>query len=245
MGKGRRETSALRTLRTQLQQTLEHLEMVDVSLRLASSTAAKSGDKNQPLQKALGISGRYETLGLPAKQHQQRVNHSRHLSLELAIRALYDHFLDYVREVLTEVHENQPLELVRDAAVDLEPWEVAQAEDEAGLRRLNLRNAFRHLEARGSASLILDRTVDELGLAVKDQVRDNALQYLQMRSLFLYNDGRADAEYAQEFGSSMRVKEGHKLPRNSKLGRKAVQAVETLCLQLDKQLLHKRLLKAS
>lgn len=245
MGKGRRETSALRTLRNQIQQTLEHLEIVDASLLLTRRMAGRAKDENQPLLHAMRVNGRYETLNLPAKQHQQRVNYSRGQNLELAVRVLYDHFLDYVREVLTEAHENQPLELVRDAAVDLEPWEVAQAEDEAGLRRIHLRNALRHLEARGSAELILDRTIDELDLAVKDQVRRNALQYLEMRNLFLYHGGQADSEYAREYGSSMRVQEGHKLPRNAKLGRQAVKAVETLCMQLDKQLLHKRLVKAS
>lgn len=245
MGKGRRETSALRTLRTQIRQTLEHLEMVDASLLLTGRTAGQAKDKNQPLLHAMGVNGRYETLNLPSKQHQQRVSFSRGQNLELAIRALYDHFLDYVREVLTVAHETQPLELVRDAAIDLEPWEVAQAEDEAGLRRIHLRNALRHLEARGSAELILDRAIEELDLSVKDRVRQDALQYLEMRNLFLYNGGQADARYAREHGSSIRVKAGHKLPRNAKLGRKAVQAVETLCIQLDKQLLHKRLVKAS
>lgn len=245
MGKGRRETSALRALRNQIQQTLEHLEMVDASLVLTGRTAARANDKNQPLLHAMGVNGRYETLNLPAKQHQQRVNHSRGQNLELAVRTLYDHFMDYVREVLTVVHETQPLELVRDAAVDLEPWEVARVEDEAGLRRLHLRHALRHLEVRGSAELILDRTIDELGLSVKDQVRSNALQFLEMRNLFLYNGGQADGKYARDYGSSMRVREGHKLPRNSKLGPRAVKAVEALCVQLDKQLLHKRLVKAS
>lgn len=245
MAKGSRETAALRSLRNQVQQTLSHLELVDASLALTARTASRAGDANQPLLKALGVNGRYDTLHLPARQHQQLVNQSRGQNLELSLRAFYTHFLDYLRSVLQVVHKRQPLELVRDAAVDLEPWEIAAAEDEEELRRLHLVHAFRNLEVRGSAELLLDRTVEELGLALSDEVRTEALQYLELRNQFLHNGGRADERYARIYGESMRVKAGNNLPRSAKLGRKAAKAIEALCVELDRQLLGKRLLKAS
>jgi hypothetical protein len=245
MGKGSRETSALRTLRSQLQTVQTHMELVDASLSLAGRTAAQAKDKNQTFLKALGVGGRYETLHTPARQHQGMVGNSRGLNVELALRAAYNHFLDYLRSVLQTVHKNQPLELVRDAAIDLEPWEMAAAQNEEDLRRMHLHHAFRHLEVRGRAELLLDRTSEELGLSLNERLRTEALAFLEMRNLFLYNNGMVDERYANIYGELMRVKPGNHLPRNAKLGRRAVKSIETLCIELDKQMLSKRLLKAS
>lgn len=245
MGKGSRETSALRTVRNQLQQVQAHMELVDASLSLAGRTAAQSKDKNKSFLKTLGINGRYETLHVPSRQHQGLVGNSRGLNVELALRAAYNHFIDYLRSVLQTVHKHQPLELVRDAAIDLEPWEMAAAQNEEDLRRMHLDHAFRHLEVRGRAELLLDRTAEELGLALSEHLRTEALAFLEMRNLFLYNEGKVSERYANVFGEMMRVRAGNHLPRNAKMGRRALKSIESLCIELDKQMLSKRLLKAS
>lgn len=245
MAKGSRETAALRALKNQVQQSLAHLELVDASLSLAHQTLAEAPDKNQPLLQALRVNGKYDTLHLPARQHQQLINVSRGLNLELCLQAFYGHFLDYLRSILLSIHKQRPLELVRDAAVDLEPWEIAGATDEESLRRLHLLHAFRNLEVRGSAELLLDRTVEEVGLALSEPVRREALQYLEMRNLILYNGGAADERFARAFGNTLRIRPGQPLPRSAKLGRKAARAIEALGIELDRQLLTKRLIKMS
>lgn len=245
MGKGNRETAALRSLRSEMQKVLQYLEVVDASLALANRTAANAKNKNSPLLKALGVKGKYDTLHLPAKQHQQVVNFARGFNFELEIRNLYHLFLEYVRSVLLPIHKKRPLELVREAAVDLSPEEVAGAIDEEALRQLHFRHALRHLEVRGEVALLLDHLTEDLDLSLDERLRREALQYLEMRNLFLYEGGEVSESFAREYGKELGVHPGGKLPKNSKLGRKAAHAIESLCVEIDRQLLGKRLLKAS
>lgn len=245
MGKGSRETAALRTLRNQVQQALLHLELVDASLILTTQTLGQSKGKGQSLVKALPISGKYETLHLPVKQHQQVVNYARSHNLELALVELYQAFTEYLRATLHRIHQEHPLDLVRDAALDLDPAEAAAADGEDALRELHFEHAFRNLEVRGNAELLITRVIEETGISIDEAVLREALMFLEMRNLYLYNEGTVDERYAKRFGNDLRVKEGGKLPRNTKLGRRAMRAVEKLCLDLDSQLLKKRLLKAS
>ena len=245
MGKGSRETAALRTLRNQIQQALLHLELVDASLILTTQTLGQSKTKGQSLVKALPISGKYETLHLPAKQHQQVVNYARSHNLELALVELYHAFTEYLRTVLHRIHREHPLELVREAALDLDPAEAAAADGEDALREIHFEHAFRNLEVRGNAELLITRVIQETGVSIDDAVVREGLMFLEMRNLYLYNEGTVTESYARRYGKDLRVKEGGKLPRNTKLGRRAMRAVEKLCLDLDAQFLKKRLLKAS
>lgn len=245
MVKGSRETAALRTFRNLVQQALLHLELVDASLLLTAQTVSQSKDKGKSLLKALPIGGKYETLHLPAKQHQQVVNFARGHNLEVALIHLYRGFTEYLRTVLHQIHRNRPLDLVRDAAVDLDPAEAAAANGEEELRELHFEHAFRNLEVRGNAELLVTRIIEDTGVSIDDGVRKEALMFLEMRNLYFYNEGVVDERFARSYGSDMRVRAGGKLPRNIKLGRRAMRAVEKLCLDLDAQLLKNRLLKAS
>jgi len=244
MGKGSRETAALRTLRNLVQKTLLHMELVDASLLLTGQTVGQAKDKRQSLLKAMPIHGKYESLHLPAKQHQQLVNEARGHNLEMALVRLYRGFIEYFRSVLHAVHRNRPLEMVRDAAVDLDPAEAAAADGEEALRELHFVHAFRNLEVRGNAELLVTRVIEETGVSIDEPVQKEALMFLEMRNLYVYNGGTVDDRYARSFGEELRVKPGGRLPRNIKLGRRAMRAVEKLCLDLDSGLLKNRLLKA-
>lgn len=245
MAKGSRETSALRTFRNRVRQGLHHMELVDAALILTTQTASKVQNKKQSLIKGLPISGKYETLHLPAKQHQQATNQARNRNVEMVLVEIYTAFTEYLREVLLAIHRREPLELVRDAAVDLTPAEAAAAGDEEALRELHFERAFRNLEVRGNAEVLVHGVLEATGVSLNDEVIREALMFLEMRNLYLYNDGVVDERYARSYGKDLRVKAGDRLPRNAKLGRRGLRGVEKLCLDLDSALLRNRLLKAS
>lgn len=245
MARGSRETTALRNFRARIQQTLQHLELVDAALVLANHGASGVKDRNQPFLKALGIPGKYETLHLPVRQHQQVCNFARGHNLELALVEMYACFTDYLRSVLKKIHREHPLELVRDAAVDLDPAEAAAAGDEETLRNLHFEHAFRNLDVRGSAELLVERAIGETGISIDEGVKREALLFLEMRNLYLYNGGVVDERFARAYGKEIKVSAGGRLPKNIKLGRRAARGVEKLCRDLDEQFLKNRLLKAS
>lgn len=245
MGKGSRETGALRTFRRRAQENLEQLELVDAALAVTHQILSQANTRGKSLLKALPISGKYETLHVPAKQYQGMIHRTKTGNVDQAFLRLYAHFTDYLRETLRQAHRERPLELVREAAVDLDPAQAAAADDEEALRRLHFEHAFRNLEVRGDAELLVDRTIEDTGVSIDPSVRNEALMFLEMRNLILYNGGKVDGEYARNFGEDLKVKAGDELPRTTKLGRRGIRGVEKLCLDLDGQLIKSRLVKTA
>jgi hypothetical protein len=211
------ETSALKALRSRLRSTLQHLELVDAALSLAEKVANEFHDRKAPLSKALGIQGKYETLQLPAQQVKQVGNFSRGENLELALLAVYTHFMDYLRTVLPEVDQRHPLGFLADEA------EAGQASWERRLQRF---------EGRGGVEELVGQIVLGTGVPLDPEVGREAHAYLAMRDLYVYNGGLVDEDFARYHGE-WNAKPGNKLPKNLKIGRSAVRAVERLAVDLD------------
>jgi hypothetical protein len=211
------ETPALRTLRSRIQSTLLHFELVDASLTLAEMVAGKTTDKKVSFLKAIGVQGKYETLQLPATQYRQICNFARGENLEAAIQGLFTHFMDYLRGVLPDVHRRFPL-----------PFLAVKGED-----RPNWERALQRYEGRGGLEALIGGIIQTTGIAIDPEVGREAHTYLAMRDLHVYNNGLVDEDFARLYGAAWSLAPGNKLPRNVKIGRSAMRAVEKFALQLD------------
>lgn len=219
MAKVDTESPALRTLRTRLRSSLQHLELVDAALSLVEE-AAKGADPKLPLLKALGLPGKPETLQVPARQAGQLCNFSRGENLELALLAFHVHFLDYLRTVLADVHLRHPLHLLAGGMEGEPSWE----------------RIVQRFEGRGGADELVGRILEATGVQLDPDVGRQAHVYLSMRDLYVYNGGLVDEEFARLHGGLWHLQPGHKLPRNLKIGRTAAHALERLATELDAKL---------
>jgi hypothetical protein len=217
------QEAALRTLRTRVRSTLQHFELVEAALSLVEAVADRAADRKQPLTKALGVQGKYETLQLPAQQARQIGNFSRGENQELALVALHYHFMTYLRDVLPAVHRRQPLgSLIAGTGGDGgEPGEIPW-------ERLLLR-----FEGRGGVEDLVGRLIAATGIRLDPEVGREAHGFLAMRDLYVFNGGLVDEEFARLHGASWNAVPGHKLPRNLKIGRSAAHAIERFALDLD------------
>ena len=213
------ESPALRTLRTRLRTSLQHLELVDAALSVVEEAAKRSADPKQPLLKALGLTGKPETLQVPARQAGQLCNFSRGENLELALLAFHVHFLEYLRTMLADVHQRHPLHLLAGAESDVS-WE----------------RIVQRFEGRGGADELVGRILEATGIDLDPDAGRQAHAYLAMRDLYVYNGGLVDEEFARLHGDLWHVEPGHKLPRILKIGRTAVHAIERLATELDAKL---------
>jgi hypothetical protein len=218
------ETTAVKTLRSRIRSTLQHLELMDASLGLVEKVVgAAETDKKQPLIKAMGVPGKYETLQLPAQQMRQVCNFSRGENLELAILALYTHFMEYLRTVLPEVHRRFPLDF------------LIQGQDVPGKAgsAFSWERVLQRFEARGGIEDLIGRIVQGTGARIDPEAGREAHAYLAMRDLYVFNGGLVDEEFARFYGKEWNASPGNKLPKNIKIGRLAAHAVERLGLELD------------
>lgn len=214
------QDAALRTLRTRVRSTLQHLELVEAALSLVEAVADQATDRKQPLTKVLGVPGKYETLQLPAQQARQVSNFSRGENQELALVALHDHFMAYLRDVLPAVHCRRPLlSLIRDE--DLAAGEISWERVLVGFG------------GRGGVEDLVSRLIEETGIRLDPEVGREAHGFLAMRDLYVFNAGLVDEEFARLHGSAWNAMPGHKLPRNLKIGRSAAHAIERFAADLD------------
>lgn len=220
MTKSDAETPALRTLRSRLRSSLQHLELVDAALSLVEATAQKAADRKQPLPKVLGVPGKYETLAAPAQQAGSLCNFSRGENLELALLAFHTHLLEYLRTVLPAVHRRHPLHLLTGPAEGEPAWE----------------HILQHFAGKDGLDELVGRLLEATGIDLDPDVGRQAHAYLAMRDLYAYNGGVVDEEFARLHGDLWHVQPGHKLPRNLKIGRTAVHAIERLATELDAKL---------
>jgi hypothetical protein len=216
------ETMALKTLRSRIRTTLQHLELVDACLHLADKTAGEVEDKRQTLLKSLGVPGKYETLQLPTQQVRQVTNFSRGENLELALLAVYAHFMDYLRTVLPHVHQRHPLAFL---------FAGVAAEEASGPP--SWERVLQRFEGRGGIEELIGRIVEGTGIAIDPETGREAHAYLAMRDLYVYNGGLVDEQFARFYGTEWNTSPGNKLPKNLKIGRSAMHAVERMGVQLD------------
>jgi hypothetical protein len=204
------ETAALRALRTRVRSTLQHLELVDAALSVVEAASEKAADRKQPIPKALGVAGKYETLQMPAQQARQVCNFSRGENLELALLALHNHFLAYLRGALPEVHRRQPLPFLAEGDAALQPF-----------------------EGRGGIEDLIGKLIAATGIQLDPEAGRQAHGFFAMRDLYVYNGGLVDEEFAKLHGEAWNAQPGHKLPKNLKIGRTAAHAIERFATELD------------
>ena len=222
MARPEEETTALKTLRSRVRTTLLHLELVDACLNLADKVAGAGEDKRQPLIKTLGVGGKYETLQLPTQQYRQVTNFSRGENLELALLAVYVHFMDYLRTVLPPVHQRHPLTFL---------FQGVEAEPGGGTP--SWERVLQRYEGRGGIEELVGRIVEGTGIRIDPEAGREAHAYLAMRDLYVYNGGLVDEQFARFYGNEWKTTPGNKLPKNIKIGRSAMFAVERFGVELD------------
>jgi hypothetical protein len=98
---------------------------------------------------------------------------------------------------------------------------------------------FRSIEELKSTSKLLDKILKDTKVNVPKNVIDDALTYLEMRHLFIHNHGLVDEKYAQTYGKrfTQNLKAKKELPTKLTTFTKALTAITTLIVEIDKQLI--------
>ena len=237
------ESKSFQTFRSEIQYLKQHLQVIDASLTNSGRWLGKYKLKTDKITKALGTTDtKHDTLNHPVSDYLRIFNYTRSKNAEFSAIELYNAFSVYMKSILTEMYKCNPIHIVGKATgnpnftyVDLVSFGNYQAIENEMINRV-----FRKLEDERSTTKLLDKILSHTSIQIPDELKKNSLMYLEMRHLFIHNNGKADEHFAQTY-SVLSVRANNKLPTNFDTVTNAIQTVYELIDFIDKQLIIKNL----
>jgi len=234
------ESVSFQTFRSEVQYLNQHLQAIDASLTNTCKYLAKYKPKTDLIPKALKLpDGKHDTLNHPVSEYLRIYNYTRSKNAEFSIIELYNAFSVYMRNILAEMYAHNPLQIVGKCKggqsftfIDIVKFSTMdKIQDEM------INKVFRSLEDERSTVKLLDRILSHTDIQLNVDQKKKALMYLQMRHLFIHNNGNADALFVSEYETQITIRANGKLPTNFDTVNNAIQAVYSLIETIDKELI--------
>lgn len=235
------ETKSYQAFRSEIQYLNQHLQVIDASLTFTGRWLSKHTPKSEKLTKALGTTSlKHNTLNHPVNHYLRIFNYTRSKNAEFSIIKLYNAFSIYLKSILTEMYKHNPLQIVGKAP-GLPNFTFVELVNFGNYQRIEeemINKVFRKLEDERSTTKLLDKIINHTTIELPDALKTNALMYLEMRHLFIHNNGKADAHFVKTYGANIPVNKNDKLPTNFDTVSKAIETVYKLIEFLDKELIN-------
>lgn len=198
-----KETKSFQKFRSEIQYLKQHLQVIDASLTNSGRLLGVHKSKSDKITKVLGINAaKHDILNHPVSDYPRIFNYTRAKNSEFSIIELYSAFSMYMKSILAEMYKHNPLKIVGKASgnpnfsyVDLVKFGSYEKIEEEIIARV-----FRKLEDERSTTKLLEKILSHTEIKLPDALRINALMYLEMRHLFIHNDGKADEHFIKNMG---------------------------------------------
>lgn len=96
---------------------------------------------------------------------------------------------------------------------------------------------FRKLENDKSTLSLLDNVLNHTDIVIPPDIKTTALMYLEMRHLFIHNQGKADERFEKQFGDKMKPRKTGKLPTDFMTVNTAIETILKLVTIIDQGLI--------
>lgn len=233
------ESKSLQRFRGRIEHLEQHLQAVDVCIAHALRTTKDNKQEGHTILDALDQKHvKYNRLSQPVKESARVFNFSKSQSFEHSLIALYRYFGEYLRSILEEMYGKDPLTVVgKVTGTSLQFHELVTLGSYEAIVTKMVDTTFRRLEDERSTTKLLDKIIGHTKVALDSNIREEALRYLELRHLFIHNNGNCDAIYERNHGQHLKVKDGDCLPTDFKTTSAAIRAVMKLVKAIDHELL--------
>jgi len=150
-----------------------------------------------------------------------------------------------MNNILSEMYQKDPINIVQKIAEEnkenkLSFFDIVTLGDYEKISEEMVSRVFRKLENEKSTTKLLEKVLNHTGITLNEELKTEALMYLEMRHLFIHNRGLADKEFVNKFKNLVPpdIKHGDKLQTNFPTISKAVKSVNNLCDSIDKELIN-------
>lgn len=226
----------------------QHTQLLDLTLSLGKQKCAQIRKAN----KSKGTIGKDLGAGVRDHLHLNHPNdvknllrvfaYSRSKVNEQSVVDLYKIFSDYMVNIITEIFASNPHRMIGlvpnkdDRQMNF--IEILNAGNYNALKDQMAVKIYRSLEKQKSTPKLLDKLIKATGANIPNNVKSDALLYLEIRHLIIHNNSKADGKFNQmNIAGKVHVNQANnKLKINYNLTNAAITAVYVLCKTLDEQI---------
>ena len=229
------ESISYQRFRNRIEQLKQHMQAVDLSISYALNTTKSKIKAGGTILEALGQKhNEYTHLKHPINHAPRIFNFSKSLNFEHAIITLYRYFSEYLRGILKEMYTKDPLVIVgKVQGNSLQFHELVALGSYDAIAQKMIATTFRRLEDERSTTKLFDRILGHTKIVITLKTKDDALMHLELRHLFIHNNGKCDALLEKNYGAHFRLKDGDDLPTNYKTARAAITSIVALLKEVD------------
>lgn len=229
------ESISFQRLRSRIEQLEQHMQAVDLAISYVLAATKPQIAAGGTILGALGRThARYSRLKHPINHAPRIFNFSKSLNFKHAYIELYRYFGEYLRGLLEEMYAKDPMSVVgKIQGNSLQFCELVSLGSYSAIVRKMIDTTFRRLEDERSTKKLLDRVLAHTNIAITQVKKDNALKHLEMRHLFIHNNGKCDAAFEKSYGAHFGLREGDDLPTNYIAVSTAIRSVVALLEEID------------
>lgn len=233
------ESLSYQRFRNRIEQLEQHMQAVDLCIAYVLNTTKPKIAAGGTILGALGKTHvKYNRLKHPINHAPRIFNFSKSLNFEHAVMTLYRYFGEYLRGILEEMYSKDPLTVVgKVQGNSLQFHELVGLGSYAAITKKMIDITFRRLEDERSTTKLFDRILGHTKILPTQAIKDEALKHLEMRHLFIHNNGKCDASFEKNYGVHFGLKDGDNLPTDYKTASAAIKSVVALLKEVDQSLI--------
>ena len=228
-----------------------HIQLIDLSLTLAQKHCKlEESEKKRIVSVLEALKGSHLQLNIPntSREISRIFIFSRKKLSEQAFIELYRIFTEYISNIIAEIFKKNPNKLLG-ALTDkneraLYFHEIIKLGNYDAILEEITKRIYRSFENVRSTPKLLDKIISITRVNVSDEVKQEALLYLEIRHLIIHNNTQADEKF-KKLDSEGKVtinQNTNKIAMNYKLANDASIAVFKLCKTIDDELIAKKVL---
>jgi hypothetical protein len=132
------------------------------------------------------------------------INHLRSTIAVSFIKEAYEEVTEYLRYVLCLGAKSKTIKVERLSAntkVSITANDILSAKDYNEVVLMVTNQIFQSIESERSTIEMVKKICTKLGLSISDEVINDALLYLEMRHIFVHNDGKPSKQFTERYPS--------------------------------------------
>lgn len=243
------ESKQWQRLEGKIRNLKQYLQVMDLSLTISNTQANKQKNNGKTIAETLGAS--LDTHGQLNPPNLQRditrtFVSARKMLNEQAFVELHCLFSDYLANVITEIAHIDPKKLLGTLGTDddrsIKFAELVTLGNYNSILNEMASRVFRKLENLRSSKEMLEQLCKITKIEINDQLKDEALLYIDVRHLIIHNDSVADENFKNRNSTGLVPLNKNKICLKYAVTDRAISTIEILCRSIDEALIAKGML---
>jgi hypothetical protein len=241
------ETKTHQRFRSRAEQLEMYLEAMDAAARITFNMLGHKEHEGKDVDDALPIKcDNYTRLNHPVSHRARIYNYCRSKNTLSAIVEVFGYFSEYMRDILKEIYETNPMAVVGKSNKQLN-FTFADIAKFVTLQELHTKmveDVFRSIENERSTIKLIDRILKDTGANISAADKDSVLPYLELRHLIIHNNSKIDQAFEDKYGALFSVKSGDKVPSKFTVADTAIEKIATFIKKVDSEFIRLNLVLA-